>query len=295
MAKEERDLELLRAYLIQLKVLDDQLNRDQQGVAKDPSITALLSAARSDGWFSLYEAEQRLAVLMTDDQIKAEAVRRFEEANRLGVASAPALHKQYQGTEIMAERRAVFTDLLDDVHFAYSKRRLDRSTRKKSAQLFYVSGLFVLAPLLVFLVLPFFFNITSVPNHTAQIAVVLYFGILGAYFSRIIAFQSSLDRLDYDTLVRDYSGWSLTIRLLTGLIGALLIYLLINSKLLDGTLFPETDKLSIWRSEGETILPLPSLDFSKLIIWAVIAGFSERFIPDQLTRLEPLAREKATK
>jgi hypothetical protein len=75
------------------------------------------------------------------------------------------------------------------------------------------------------------------------------------------------------------------------------MYLLIHSKLVGGTLFPDIENISMWRSagEGKRSLPLPSLDFSKLIIWSAIAGFSERLIPDQLIRLETSAKDKPAK
>jgi uncharacterized membrane protein (GlpM family) len=295
MAKEEKDLELLQVYRIQLKILDDKLNSSTEGEPKDKKIPALLEASGSDNWFALYEAEQRLFSLMSPEQIKAEAPRRFEEATRLGIPSAAPLLKEYGAATTEGEKKALLISLMDDIHFGYTKRRLDRSMRKKSAQLFYISGITALLPLIAFIVAPLFISVTDKASDTLQIGIVLYFGILGAYFSRIIGFQSSLDRLDYDILVRDYSGWSLTIRLLTGLIGALLVYMLINSQLLGGTLFPAPGKIVMWQTEGDSTLPLPSLDFSKLIIWGVIAGFSERFIPDQLTRLETSARDKPAK
>jgi hypothetical protein len=137
-------------------------------------------------------------------------------------------------------------------------------------------------------------NTFGAPMH---IVVALYFGVLGAYFSRIIAFQSSLDVLDYDVLVRDYSLLTLVIRLLTGLIGALLMYLLIHSQLVGGKLFPDTSNISMWRmsANGREFLPLPNYDFSKLIIWSVIAGFSERLIPDQLARLGTSVETRASR
>jgi hypothetical protein len=176
----------------------------------------LLASSQKSGWFDLYEAEQRLVPLMRDDQIDAGATRRFEEAKKLQVASASGLEKAYTATTDPVAKRAVFADLIDDLHFRYTKRRLDRATRKETAQRFYKWGIGVLLPLLLFLILPRFVDVTATFGATMHVAIALYFGVLGAYFSRIIAFQSSLDTLNYDTLVRDYSGWSLITRLLTG-------------------------------------------------------------------------------
>lgn len=142
--------------------------------------------------------------------------------------------------------------------------------------------------------------------------MVTTFGILGAYFSRAIAFQQSLGELTFDTVQQFYLGRVLRMRLLYGMIGAVVFYFIMRGGLIGGTLFPDLQKIGIgehavWRigadgsvrsgpsgslqPAGLTILE-PTLDMAKLLVWSFIAGFSERLVPDTLARTEAQATKK---
>jgi hypothetical protein len=115
--------------------------------------------------------------------------------------------------------------------------------------------------------------------------------MIGAYLSRMYAFQGAADTLDYDALQSNFPLWSVFVRLIMGVIGAILMYLLIIGDLLGGNLFPSATIKELWTA---TPFDMPTPDFAKLLIWSTIAGFSERFIPDQFTNLTAKANNGAT-
>lgn len=76
-------------------------------------------------------------------------------------------------------------------------------------------------------------------------------------------------------------------RMLAGAGSGLLVYLLFASAMIGGDLFPDFRDDTASQQPGFAAgLEL----YSKLLLWSVVAGFSERLIPDVLTRIESEVR-----
>lgn len=296
----DTSLELWDVYKIQLNAQNDAFNnidasKNPNGIPQDPKIADLLKAPEPGSkraWEPLYEAEQRLARYIPDEMVASEANKRFVEAKRLGVTSHEALSAAFEKAASPADKRAIYISLLDDVHFRYVKRNLDRKTRRSAAKSLNTIGTALLGTLLV-LILLFVLCADEIWVGRLHAVTAIYFGILGAYFSRMIAFQSNVATLDYDILEQDFANWSILVRMLIGAIGAVIFYLLLVSQLLGGDIFPGKDgKFVATFLMGQVTYHLPSVEFAKLLVWSFIAGFSERLLPDQLSRLDTAAQAK---
>ena len=139
-----------------------------------------------------------------------------------------------------------------------------------------------------------------------SLAMVASFGLLGAYFSRIMTFQSHIASVTFDEVLQAYIGRTLRMRLLYGTIGAIIFYMFLRSGLVGGDMFPHLDRIGIaeqhiWRfgargveqdANAKALLPsgltvlAPTVDLAKLLVWSFIAGFSERLVPDTIGRVE---------
>ncbi|TAZ68227.1 hypothetical protein [Rhizobium ruizarguesonis] len=290
-APQSDDLILWKTYRIDLAAELDRISIEE---AVKTKITNLLSStAEPKAWEHLYEAEQRLAAVRSDDAVKADWARRIVEAENLGVGSAAALKAQFGAIDTAENRKGTYLALLDDLHFRYAKRRLDRHTRMKTATWLNNVGVLLCALGLLFTVVGWVFCL-SFGDFLARthLLYAIWCGMLGAYFSRSVSMRSSIATLDYDVLMTDYSRWSVIQRLVIGAIAAFVMYLLIAGNLLAGDLFPATDfsKPVVNPKPGDPSLAIPSIAFAKLLVWSVIAGFSERLLPDQLSRLENSAQ-----
>jgi membrane associated rhomboid family serine protease len=142
---------------------------------------------------------------------------------------------------------------------------------------------------------------------------VMFAGIVGGFLSCQQRLQSTED---IDPLLKELqlsSGWFSVVILapLSGGIFGVVIYMIFVAGLLSGGLFPTFGEIAPQESHivasaaprGPAPSPLPSPagitfgefvqksapqkaeDFGKLLVWAFIAGFAERFVPDVLTRL----------
>jgi hypothetical protein len=128
----------------------------------------------------------------------------------------------------------------------------------------------------------------------AMLTVVLYAGIIGGFVSsqrRMEAIPSDGDPL-ITVFGLDSSGYYLWLSPLLGAIFAVVLTAMFIAGIFKGALFPdfyvslppEHHGLPFFYFTWNT-LPKSSEEYAKLMIWAFLAGFAERLVPDSLDRL----------
>jgi hypothetical protein len=118
-------------------------------------------------------------------------------------------------------------------------------------------------------------------RHVVSVTSSFVGGLWGALFSMITDVRNRLDGSTVEQLLLQYR-W-LPARILAGAGSGLLVYLLFASQMLGGDLFP--DFQGYMRSSEHDVGAGLQL-YAKQLLWSVLAGFSERLIPDVLGRLE---------
>jgi hypothetical protein len=115
------------------------------------------------------------------------------------------------------------------------------------------------------------------------VIMMMFAGEVGGFISVQQRLQSAVG---VDPLFKELqlsAGWFSVVIVapLTGVVFALVLYLMFVGQLLQGGLFPDL-------MQGVVANQLTSLTFKNwglLLVWGFIAGFAERFVPDVLTRL----------
>ncbi len=236
-------------------------------------VDALL-AARADpqmqgaaGWRALNRAQQLVGLCLTDGQI--------ESGFRALLACAKSRGLEVHGAEFAeatpAERRTAYLSLLHDVQAGYVAKRFSRRLSGRIAKrLAWIGNGLALA-----------MGAALVPLVWGQgaysLILVASFGVLGAYFSRVMRFQSAVQArsISFDDYLETYIKHPLNLRLLYGMIGALVFYLVMRGGMVSGSLFPDF-------ADGVGAAD----DQARLLVWSFIAGFSERLVPDFLEQAE---------
>ncbi|WP_305908612.1 hypothetical protein Q9L42_009825 [Methylomarinum sp. Ch1-1] len=121
-------------------------------------------------------------------------------------------------------------------------------------------------------------------------------GALGAFFSalmRIYALENlpaALFHADLKGLRNKYLFMYSLIPPITGMIGAVVLYIIIAAGLIEGDLFPHFH-CSLGEGECDSFsglmayAPMHAKDYAKALVWGFTAGFSERLVPDTLGQL----------
>ena len=125
----------------------------------------------------------------------------------------------------------------------------------------------------------------------AMLTCVLFWGIIGGFVSSQRRMQSIPS--DGDPLVSVFglenAGYYLWLSPLLGAIFAVIISMMFMGGFLTGSLLPEFShpegpSAGFFRDIIQT-LPKDGVNYAKLFLWAFLAGFAERLVPDSLDRL----------
>ncbi|MGC9420480.1 MAG: hypothetical protein ACP5EN_16065 [Rhodovulum sp.] len=285
----------------------------------------------AEQWADVNQIELRLFRLIDDTRLLAETERKFIEAEEMGLEGRAALRKRFdeagRESEGAEERRAIAITLLEDMFVKYSYRFAEREKRGEVSGRLTRLGLLIIGlptalvffgPMIESLSALLFppldddlFRRTPRPlediyssqswasSKFGAFFVVMYFGIVGAYFSRLFGYAKKMEKLRWADMDLVYAPGALWVRLLVGAIAAVILFFLMMGNILSGPIFLEGD-FSLWQvpdaagggaGAQQPLLPLrPTEDFARLVVWCTLAGFSERFVPDRFAELEASAR-----
>lgn len=290
-------------YKVSLDVLCSRIERrlaDQGGLdGQDPVVRDLLRQPPEENpdFLRLYEAEQRLALLMSDDEIRDEVEGRFARARQLRLPNYADLRTAFDRDDAdAATRRTIYVTLVKELQRADQGRSLDQFHRRKAARRLNLYGCGLIIPSVLLLA---YFYYRDALEHLGpyHMIAVMWCGLAGAFLSRMILFQRVLATIGAEEITTEFSHYAIFLRLIIGTLGALVMYFLIVGQVVDGDFFPDWTATShVWQRFGDSgpgagqvrseDFNLVSTDFAQLLIWSTIAGFSERIIPDRFGRME---------
>lgn len=274
-------------------------------------------------WVKLNEASQIVGRYLLPEQLDIEYPILLSLAARRGLSNLDVHKKSAEffepnangdavanGAAQAAKKCLAYLALLDDLQRDFIDTRNKRELRKEVARrlLGYGCILLVVAvlPFVILAVIATWQAPATGPgtlyssNPVFGFGLVMAFGLLGAFFSRVTQFQTDSPALSFDQVMNSYRPDVLRVRLLVGMMGAMVFYFLMRSGIVGGTIFPKLSDVSLStvsvlqeangdttvasskpEASGLTIL-LPSTELAKLLVWSFLAGFSERLVRNTL-------------
>jgi hypothetical protein len=316
------------ALMAGLRVDHDRIRAGKDAGWTDARIADLLAIAVTPGdarrgqYAVANEVELRLAGHAGAAWLSAMATTGLARAEQIGVTGHARLAERIKAAEDAGNvegLRELVCALLDLTHRRFVDRRAEREARAEVASRLCKWGGGLVALAMVMLGIGFLYSkyqITGVdPRQTFvvqeptmfdvigkwHVTTLIYFGVFGAFFSRLIAFQSVAGAMTWDDLHKAYRHRVIAVRLMIGGFAALIFYYFITGNVIGGDPFPHPDTAGnmgpFWVSERVSPgsapgqhYTLPSANFAKFVVWSFLAGFAERFVPDQLNALEQRAR-----
>ena len=279
-------------------------------------------SSNKEDWSRVNETEMRIGALLDAGQLYSQFDELLQLAKSRGLASL-AKHEdnaakyfqsppaQNLGGQQLQINRDAYLYLLSDLQDFFVLGRLSRRLQREAAWRMFYWGVAVSVLVLAPFIVAFYWLSCSgelqrsveflARNPVFGLYVALAFGVAGAYFSRLTRFNTAPSGLSFDDFHSSYIRPMLLQRIITGLFGALILYFLLRSRLVEGQIFPDLTQLAFQRIElvpkpedGKAVTGMfaslsivaPNEQLAKLIVWSFIAGFSERLVPDSLTRIE---------
>ncbi len=124
---------------------------------------------------------------------------------------------------------------------------------------------------------------------TEFIVSALSAGWMGACFSMLLGLKGNIQQQSLSALNAMNRIDNLISRSLIGSVSGLLIFYAFEASFLQGAMFPELvfNSAGVFISDDNTV----NKAHATLVFWAFLAGFSEKFVPNLLTKAESKAEE----
>lgn len=257
-------------------------------------VGVLLDPARNPTWNDCYEAEQLLVDLFDEETLRAELDTRKLEASNLRPALAEHYLQAIEKADEPERQRVLLARLINDLQWRYT---IGQGKRQFAKSLTWRTGVVAAVVLVLYAVLigvlrwsPWLLQHSDL----SLFFVAALSGAWGATFSMMTSMQGRIDASEiYDlNVMRAYV--MIISRVLIGVAAAAILYFFLTSGLLGGTAFPALSPVAGAEDATAPCLQnptscLPIKDLALLIVWCILAGFSEQLVPSLLAKTEARA------
>ncbi len=187
--------------------------------------------------------------------------------------------KQVAAATVVGVKRAILDRMLNDLQWNYA---IKEARRKYSREVSTKNGWAFLISMAIFGLIIGLGESFKWEGNLYYLAIALGAGLVGASFSMVVTSKSRLAASSLDELKGLRRRIYVVTRSLIGLGATLILYFILQAELLTGSVFPDFT---------------PLLDFKNLallIFWSIVAGFSEKFVPNLLAKAEEKATVKSS-
>lgn len=248
-------------------------------------IEDLLGSEKS--WDNANQIEQFLIPIYSDENLEIETKRKLIHAKRkLQQEEWQFYESEFQNSNGHA-KRSLLSTLYKDLHLAYDKEKLGKDYTTKTR---IRTSLLFIASIFMFFMIPQFQFIQNLlqskgGDKTDLIVTAMASGWMGTSFSMLISLKNRLKISTINDLKSIHRYDYILSRALIGMISGLLLFYAFQANILEGRFFPVFNP-----PDAEKLLDEKNL--ALLILWCFISGFSEKLVPDLLSKTEQKISQK---
>ncbi|WP_461209500.1 hypothetical protein [Desulfocurvus sp. DL9XJH121] len=258
----------------------------------------LLGKKDTTSWHDAYLAEQILASILPEPMLDQEINCHLAKAkDMLDSKVVEDYEKNKPGTP--EGKRAQLAGLLADLQWAYNMR----STRRDCLRRATITGsVFFLGAFLFFATIIAMGSFPRLLNHMLPDVIFLLnalaAGLLGASYSTLTSLRAPLEDMPIEKYQTMSSVWYILSRILIGLCAALVLYFMLQAELVTGDILPQIatlmSKVHVYKDSMDTdystaikaAQDIWMKNLSLVVVYCFLAGFSEKLVPNLLTRVE---------
>jgi hypothetical protein len=242
-----------------------------------------LNLSKAKIWRNINRMENILAEYMTDAQIEAafpDVLRRAQAEKLPGVEAFAQEWKTLQETHpdkapIRRFLRDCYRRLLSGFHDHLVQGREARSVRTHVATRIAIVAVGYLVFVIALLLLPRWYTLPGSAYPLYWFFVIGFYGGLGSFASRLASFLKLEGGLRFEQLQSIYNFPNMFMRMTFGAFCAFILYWLVQSGILGFITLPAMDALTA---------SLPAAEMSKILTASIIAGFSDSFVPNSISK-----------
>jgi hypothetical protein len=242
-----------------------------------------LKLSKAKIWRNINRMESILAEHMTNAQIETafpDILRRAQAEKLPGVETLAQEWKTLQDTHpdktpIRGFLRDCYRRLLASFHDHLVQGREARSVRTHVATRIGLVAVVYLAVVIAVTLLPRWQLLPGAAYPYYWFVVVALYGGLGSFASRLASFLKLEGGLRFEQLQSIYNFPNMFMRMTFGAFCAFILYWLVQSGVLGFITLPAMDVLTA---------SLPAAEMSKILAASIIAGFSDSFVPNSISK-----------
>jgi len=265
----------LKAYLLQIT----KARQGKRGKQAEEIISQInhLLLEKKQSWDNALRAQQLLTQIYNKSALDVEFNKLLIQTKGVLSEQSATFYGEAAQDADQEKRRILLKDLIVDVELEKSTANLERVFARKmriqTSIIFIVSILIFVAAITLFNL-----NILGVDWSAYEAAgLAMAAGVMGSAFSQLTGLKGRIENATLEELMHMSNYSSMLTRIIIGLGAALILVFFFQGNLLSGTFFPK------FEFENGTLLPLMATNRALLLVWSVIAGFSEKLVPSILT------------
>lgn len=239
------------------------------------TIETLLQGEKN--WRKANQVEQLLIPLLNDAELSNTLEQKLIHAKKHLDLGIYKFYTSKSKTKNRTEKQALLTQLIKDLQWRHEVQQV-QIAYAKSARI--KTGLLFIGSFILFIFPKITQNLLVVQEGTRKyyILTALLSGWMGATFSMLLGLKKRISNSTLADLRIIRRLDFIIVRAIIGMCGGLLLFYFLEAGILSGSFLPDFNT-------GVS----DSKNFALLIIWCFLMGFSEKLLPDLLSKSESLS------